>query len=114
MYNTHSCITRHHPNLGQQNLGKIILAEILVFAAAKFNPNWAFVQLFIALNWLEVKIYIVYIMFWSTKFTYYLGERHEYVYTKIKQTCENKQMVWFLCLMAYQLFLGYLMPKPFS
>ena len=22
--------------------------------------------------------------------------------------------VWFLCLMAYQLFLGYLMPKPFS
>ena len=21
---------------------------------------------------------------------------------------------WFLCLMAYQLFLGYLMPKPFS
>ena len=23
-------------------------------------------------------------------------------------------LVWFLCLMAYQLFLGYLMPKPFS
>ena len=21
---------------------------------------------------------------------------------------------WFLCLMAYQLFFGYLMPKPFS
>ena len=23
-------------------------------------------------------------------------------------------LVWFLCLMACQLFLGYLMPKPFS
>ena len=23
-------------------------------------------------------------------------------------------LVWFLCLMAYQLFIGYLMPKPFS
>ena len=23
-------------------------------------------------------------------------------------------LVWYLCLMAYQLFLGYLMPKPFS
>ena len=23
-------------------------------------------------------------------------------------------LVWFLCLMAYQLLLGYLMPKPFS
>ena len=23
-------------------------------------------------------------------------------------------LVWFLCLMAYPLFLGYLMPKPFS
>ena len=23
-------------------------------------------------------------------------------------------LVWFLCLMAYQLFSGYLMPKPFS
>ena len=23
-------------------------------------------------------------------------------------------LVWFLCLMTYQLFLGYLMPKPFS
>ena len=23
-------------------------------------------------------------------------------------------LIWFLCLMAYQLFLGYLMPKPFS
>ena len=23
-------------------------------------------------------------------------------------------LVWFLCLMAYQLFVGYLMPKPFS
>ena len=23
-------------------------------------------------------------------------------------------LVWFLCLMAYQLFLGYLMSKPFS
>ena len=23
-------------------------------------------------------------------------------------------LVWFLCLMAYQFFLGYLMPKPFS
>ena len=23
-------------------------------------------------------------------------------------------LVWFLCLMAYQLFLSYLMPKPFS
>ena len=23
-------------------------------------------------------------------------------------------LVWFLCLMSYQLFLGYLMPKPFS
>ena len=23
-------------------------------------------------------------------------------------------LVWFLCLMAYQLFLGYLMPRPFS
>ena len=22
--------------------------------------------------------------------------------------------IWFLCLMVYQLFLGYLMPKPFS
>ena len=27
----------------------------------------------------------------------------------------KKLMVgWFLCLMAYQLFLGYLMPKPLS
>ena len=23
-------------------------------------------------------------------------------------------MVWFLCLLAYKLFLGYLMPKSFS
>ena len=23
-------------------------------------------------------------------------------------------LVWFLCLMSYQLFLGYLMPKPVS
>ena len=33
---------------------------------------------------------------------------------------QNKHIInlfkigWFLCLMAYQLFLGYLMPKPFS
>ena len=27
---------------------------------------------------------------------------------------EGHNVVWFLCLMAYQLFLGYLMPKPFS
>ena len=27
---------------------------------------------------------------------------------------EDSDLVWFLCLMAYQLFLGYLMPKPFS
>ena len=26
----------------------------------------------------------------------------------------NTEVVWFLCLIAYQLFLGYLMPKPFS
>ena len=26
----------------------------------------------------------------------------------------DKKSVWFLCLMAYQLFLGYLMPEPFS
>ena len=26
----------------------------------------------------------------------------------------NVFKVWFLCLMAYQLFVGYLMPKPFS
>ena len=28
----------------------------------------------------------------------------------------HRKMVWFglFCLMAYQLFLGYLMPKPFS
>ena len=26
----------------------------------------------------------------------------------------GKGWVWFLFLMAYQLFLGYLMPKPFS
>ena len=26
----------------------------------------------------------------------------------------DKRLGWFLCLMAYQLFLSYLMPKPFS
>ena len=29
-------------------------------------------------------------------------------------TTGKTNKVWFLCLMAYQLFLGYLMPKPFS
>ena len=28
--------------------------------------------------------------------------------------CVKHGLVWFLRLMAYQLFLGYLMPKPFS
>ena len=38
---------------------------------------------------------------------------HSYrlVYINVKLSL---MMVWFLCLMAYQLFLGYLMPKPFS
>ena len=31
-----------------------------------------------------------------------------------KTLVRNDGLVWFLCLMAYQLFLGYLMPKPFS
>ena len=37
-------------------------------------------------------------------------------YFTVKNLYNKKQftMVWFLCLMAYQLFLGYLMPKPFS
>ena len=41
-------------------------------------------------------------------------------YTILFWTIENKCLHfcwwgdWFLCLMAYQLFLGYLMPKPFS
>ena len=33
---------------------------------------------------------------------------HEYIYIY------RFSLVWFLCLMAYQLFLGYLMPNPFS
>ena len=34
-----------------------------------------------------------------------------YLFLKgLKNICAD----WFLCLMAYQLFLGYLMPKPFS
>ena len=28
--------------------------------------------------------------------------------------CVGGCVGWFLCLMVYQLFLGYLMPKPFS
>ena len=31
-----------------------------------------------------------------------------------QKTEEIRGLVWFLCLMAYQLFLGYLMAKPFS
>ena len=30
------------------------------------------------------------------------------------KTLQTNVLVWFLCLMANQLFLGYLMPKPFS
>ena len=40
-------------------------------------------------------------------------------WTHIPNTChpaqeKNCTLVWFLCLMAYQFFLGYLMPNPFS
>ena len=34
--------------------------------------------------------------------------KHIYIYLNVFG------LVWSLCLMAYQLFLGYLMPKPFS
>ena len=39
-----------------------------------------------------------------------------YVKMKIDERPRKSKcsLVWFLCLMAYQLFLGYLMPKPFS
>ena len=32
----------------------------------------------------------------------------------IKRVEGERGLVWFLCLMTYQLILGYLMPKPFS
>ena len=35
---------------------------------------------------------------------------NEKVNEKMAKIC----LVWFLCLIAYQLFLGYLMPKLFS
>ena len=39
---------------------------------------------------------------------------HMYIYGQICHTVCPCVCLWFLCLMAYQLFLGYLMPKPFS
>ena len=41
-------------------------SDILEFIAAKFILNLAFVQLFIGLYGLKIRIYIVYIMFLDT------------------------------------------------
>ena len=42
-------------------------------------------------------------------------ERHEIPYpSSYRLNYTSTGLVWFLWLMAYQLFLGYLMPKPFS
>ena len=38
----------------------------------------------------------------------------ETVWTKLNTKSEWLLLVWFGCLMAYQRFLGYLMPKPLS
>ena len=39
------------------------------------------------------------------------------IFDWLKKVYKYKEKIligWFLCLMAYQLFVGYLMPKPFS
>ena len=43
-------------------------------------------------------------------------KRSQFANLKISQQHYHSPhgLAWFLCLMAYQLFLGYLMPKPFS
>ena len=50
------------------------------------------------------------------KFTRYFQQIYGHAHTKMQQASGKNRLglVWFLCLMAYQLFLGYLMPKPFS
>ena len=40
--------------------------------------------------------------------------RHDDLSSNPGRGCYYFTLVWFLCLMAYQLFIGYLMPKPFS
>ena len=82
----------------------MICSDFLEFVAAKFNLDLSFVQLFISLYWLKIRIYIVDIMSWNTKFTQYLVQTHRHVHTKIQVYGENKltlgetKFLWlFLC-----------------
>ena len=54
--------------------------DVLEFVEAKFNQNLTFVQLFISSY--RLKIYIVYIISYNTKFTQYFEQTHGHVQTK--------------------------------
>ena len=54
---------------GEKNSHVIIHTDILEFVTAKFNLSLAFAEVFIGPYWLKIRIYIVNIMFWNTKFT---------------------------------------------
>ena len=65
---------------------------------------------------IQLWIYMLYQWYWAL-FTYRYSKLYIYIYIYIyirRESHGNRWLVWFLCLMAYQLFLGYLMAKPFS
>ena len=67
VYSMHSYITHAHLTLDYEILSKkksiflcIIHIDFLEFVGTKFNQNLAFVQLFIYLFWLKIRVYTVY------------------------------------------------------
>ena len=72
----------HSPNIWLKKFWGKNLSCIgsLEFVAAKFKQNWTFIQLFILFL---KRIFIVYVMFQSTKYTQYLEQKQRLVHAKM-------------------------------
>ena len=72
-----------YPNFGLRNSGKkficIMCTDFLDFVATKSN--------FISSYWLQIRIYIVFIISSKTKLTWYSEQTHGHVQAKIQQAC---------------------------
>ena len=71
------CIT-HIPTLDYEILEKEKFSYVICTDFLEFNTNLTFVQLFIGSYLLKIRIYIVYIMSWNTKFAQYFKQTHGY------------------------------------
>ena len=96
----------------KDDVGTVIMVKIMPLSPRVEKPK------------LEKLINVSYLNYRESSVFQYSAERDFYAYEHFTYSYFDRmlqipptgltKMVWFLCLMAYQLFLGYLMPKLFS